>query len=491
MPHRTRMQVFRQHRYSSIAWFALTAAVLALVVGAYTVHGVHAVRQRMEQSLLREGLSIISTFEAFVRAGLKGRGMWDTAQMHELVRDTCYRADLSLFAFIDPQLNIYQVTPTGETARIDTSVTNLMNYLAANQFANGYLRGARGRRLYYVARPLLLDEADRIGRRTFRFYQVLLSRRGQGGVMRRVRPPDGRALRLPVALIGMSADDVDALVRRSIYSSLAMGASIFLLAVTVLYVLAVVQQSRSVRLALAEAQADNERLLRGLRRTDRLAVVGRVMATIAHEIRNPLSSIRGFAQLFKARIAPTDQMMAHYADLVVMEVDRLNTVITRMLDFSKPVEPQFQYCALAHIVNHTLELIRGEAAAHRVSIVSHVSESLPLLKLDRNLITQALLNLIINALDAMPGGGELTIQAGVSPRNTVHLEVRDTGKGIEKEKLKGIFEPFYTTKPSGTGLGLAVVDNIISEHNAAIWVESDVGRGSAFHIEFPLTESDQ
>jgi two-component system sensor histidine kinase HydH len=196
--------------------------------------------------------------------------------------------------------------------------------------------------------------------------------------------------------------------------------------------------------------------------------------------------VRGFTQLFRKKLeGQGDAKLCEFADLVIREVDRLNTVIGNMLNFSKPVEPQFEPQMLDQLVNNVFRLIRSDAMSRHVTLISHVPAALPRIHVDTTLFTQALLNLVINALDAMPQGGELTVEAHEGPAGNVHIAVRDTGKGIPREHLEQIFDPFFTTKPTGTGLGLATVENIVAEHSGSVSVESDVGRGSVFHIELP------
>jgi signal transduction histidine kinase len=296
---------------------------------------------------------------------------------------------------------------------------------------------------------------------------------------------------MPLAIVGLPTTDVQTITRQAVLHVLSLGLILFFLSSSLVYISISVQQHRSTALALAQARADNQRLLQGLRRSDRLATLGRMAATMAHELRNPLSSIRGFTQLFrKHAVLGNDTNLCQYADLVISEVDRLNSVITSMLEFSRPVEAHTELCDIRLIIESAFRLVRADATHRNIALVSHIAANVPRIPLDRNLMTQALLNLLINAIDAMPNGGSLAVEVSVAARGIVRLTVRDTGKGIPKEHLAQIFEPFFTTKPKGTGLGLATVDNIIAEHNATIRVESDVNKGTAFHIELPFAHNE-
>jgi len=466
--------------------FALTMTAFIGVIVVYSVTDYRRMRARVEESLVREGLSIIAAFEASVRTGLSGRSQ--AARLRALVRDTCNRADLEFFSFVDPSYTVYSVTGARAYSYYNPAASNLYALLERKPYDWGYVRGAQGDAVLAVVKPLLLESSDKIGLKTFRFYQVFLQRSGQRSLVRDIYPQRGEVRAFPLAAVGLPTYDLRALTRQAVMQSLVLGSILLVLSATLVYVTVIVQQHRIVRTTVTELRADNEKLLESLKRTDRLAVLGRMAATMAHELRNPLSSIRGFTQLFRKKAAAAhDTSMCQYADLVISEVDRLNTVITSMLDFSRPVEAQIERCALQPLIENTLRLIKSDAQSRHVTTTAAIAPNLPLLMIDRNLITQALLNLCINALDAMPDGGDLTITAVVERGAWVRISVRDTGKGIPKQLRSQIFEPFFTTKSNGTGLGLASVDNIIAEHGGSIRVDSEMGRGTVFHIELPLT----
>ncbi|MCX7003251.1 MAG: ATP-binding protein [bacterium] len=468
--------------------FALIVATLTAVIAVYSFTYYWRMRQRLEQSLVREGLTLISAFEASVRAGLSGPSVWKTHKLHELIRDTRERADLDFFAFVDPSLTVYFADQRGEYSYSRGALTGLYGRLANQPYDWGYVTQPGAGRCLVVIKPLLLDNSNRIGKRTFRFYQVFLRRNGQPRALDIMTPGIHSVAAMPLAIVGLPTSDVVAITRQAIMHVLSLGLILFFLSSSLVYISISMQQHRSTALALAQARADNQRLLQGLRRSDRLAALGRMAATMAHELRNPLSSIRGFTQLFRKHAAlAKDATLCQYADLVISEVDRLNSVITSMLEFSRPVEAHTQASDIRPVIENACRLVRADATHRNIALVTHIPPDVPRIPLDRNLMTQALLNLLINAIDAMPNGGSMYVDVLVASPDTLRLTVRDTGKGIPKELLAQIFEPFFTTKPKGTGLGLATVDNIIAEHNATIHVESELHKGTAFHIELPLS----
>jgi two-component system sensor histidine kinase HydH len=220
-----------------------------------------------------------------------------------------------------------------------------------------------------------------------------------------------------------------------------------------------------------------------VRRSERLAALGRLVAGMAHEIRNPLNSIRGFSQHLKSRFT-RDTSEGKAVDIIVREVDRLNRVITELLDFSRPREPKMEKLDLNNVVKSTIVLVEREAASQGITLVTEIAETRVPVMGDNDSLKQLLLNLILNGFQAMPDGGILTIRTGFSGRRSF-MSVVDTGPGIEEGDHEKIFEPFFTTRESGTGLGLAIVHRIMLDHGGEIRLESTLGKGAVFTARFP------
>ena len=219
-----------------------------------------------------------------------------------------------------------------------------------------------------------------------------------------------------------------------------------------------------------------------VRRSERLASLGRLVAGMAHEIRNPLNSISGYSQHLKGKFG-TDTSEGRALDVIVKEVERLNRVITNLLDFSRPKEPELEPLDLNTVINSTLALIERESASQGVTIVEELTEGPIVVMGHADTLKQLLLNLFLNALQAMPDGGVLSIQTGVYGTRPF-LKVSDTGPGIPEDLQESIFEPFYTTRETGTGLGLAVAHRIVLDHDAEMRVESSPGAGATFTVRF-------
>ena len=224
-------------------------------------------------------------------------------------------------------------------------------------------------------------------------------------------------------------------------------------------------------------------------RSQRLASVGRLAAGVAHEIRNPLSSIKGFATYFKERYPdkPDDQRTAN---IMIQEVDRLNRVVGQLLEFARPISIKPRRISLQTLLKDSVKLIEDRAAAKNLSVHTQFAAAVDEGWGDPDRINQILLNLYLNAIDAMESGGELNV--GLSSDGDGRqfiITVSDTGCGISPENLSQIFDPYYTTKSSGTGLGLAITHNIIEAMGGKIMVKSDTGKGTTFRVTIPYSKN--
>ncbi|MGP8153488.1 MAG: ATP-binding protein [Smithella sp.] len=217
--------------------------------------------------------------------------------------------------------------------------------------------------------------------------------------------------------------------------------------------------------------------------------IGSLAAGVAHEIRNPLSSIKGFAVYFKERLSGNkdDQQTA---DIMIQEVERLNRVISQLIEFARPLELKKEKVQFAELVQHAVKLIAADAQKNKISIEIEAAAEIPLLEVDSDKIKQVLLNIFLNSLAALQDGGKLKIKIS-SRMNNLEVIISDNGSGIEKMSLPRIYDPYFTSKPAGTGLGLAVVQKMMEAHGGHIYVESEQGKGTEVFLIFPLSTNNQ
>ncbi len=226
------------------------------------------------------------------------------------------------------------------------------------------------------------------------------------------------------------------------------------------------------------------RLQEAVRRQEKLAAVGGLAAGVAHEIRNPLSSIKGMATYFGQQFEQGSEAR-EAADVMIQEVDRLNRAITELLEFARPSDLKLQSTPLAPLLTRSIQLIQQDAANLEVQVDLEVAENLCPLRIDPDRIIQCLLNLYLNALQAMEAGGRLAVACHPTENGQVAIAVSDTGPGISADRLNQIFDPYFTTKQKGTGLGLAIVYKIVEAHQGRLEVESTPDRGTTFRLLLP------
>ncbi len=223
---------------------------------------------------------------------------------------------------------------------------------------------------------------------------------------------------------------------------------------------------------------------------EKLATIGEVTAIVAHEIRNPLSTIGGFARSIN-RSPDEGTRSRRNSQIIIDEVERLEEILQHLLDFTKPPSSELVLNRLEALIDYALQMTENLAKDAGVTVRVSIEEDLPEVFLDHKQCQQVIVNLMRNALEAMPEGGLLTIGA-CRTDGRVKLYISDTGKGISQEHIDEIFDTFYTTKPSGTGLGLALTQKIVQQHGAEMKVTTKEGEGSTFAIEFPIpSEQDQ
>lgn len=228
-----------------------------------------------------------------------------------------------------------------------------------------------------------------------------------------------------------------------------------------------------------------------VRRSEKLAAIGELAASVAHEIRNPLSSIKGFAQYLRHALKDKPREK-EYTETMVSEVDRINAVVTDLLTFARPMEAELAPTDVTELVEHTIRLVQADAQSRNVSIQMNIS-NLSKIPLDAHQMTQAILNLLLNALQAIKNSGRIEVGAELNPSDSIlKIWVEDEGPGIKTDQKEKIFDPFFTTREKGTGLGLAIVHKIVENHSGEINLESPpVGKnqGTRITLTIPVQSS--
>ena len=224
-----------------------------------------------------------------------------------------------------------------------------------------------------------------------------------------------------------------------------------------------------------------------LQEREKLAAIGQLAAGIAHEVRNPLTTIKGFVQLlYKYNLMKDVTLQKSYLAMIDKEIDRVNDLLKDFLQFAKPIKPKLAMYNINNTVADIGALIEANCAGHCIRMEINLAADMPNILCDYDQIKQVIMNIALNAIDAMQNSENKVFGLTTSfDHNNIYIEISDTGTGMTEEQIRRIFDPFYTTKESGTGLGLSVCYSIIENHQGKIEVESKLNQGTVFTIIMP------
>ncbi len=239
---------------------------------------------------------------------------------------------------------------------------------------------------------------------------------------------------------------------------------------------ALVELERRQRARLKEAQEE-------LIQSNKFKVLGELASGMAHEIRNPLGSIQGALEIIKEDYKQGDKKF-EFLNILFKEIRRLNRVVTDFLSYARPSQPALIGCDVNQLIQESLSIIKPEADKKRIALNANLNPQLPQIQADPSQIKQALLNLLLNSLQALENSGQIWVTSEAKD-GWISMEIRDSGPGISPENLAKVFIPFFTTKKEGVGLGLGIVERIIQNHKGRISVESQIGQGTVFAIRLP------
>ena len=248
-------------------------------------------------------------------------------------------------------------------------------------------------------------------------------------------------------------------------------------------------EARRAQLAVQELATANERLREAeasVRRSERLAALGQLSAGLAHELRNPLSTIRTSAELLVKRLEGAGPVAQELAGYIASEVDRTNLLVTRFLEFARPLQLRLARVDVHALLDEAIQNFQRQDPSRSISIHRAYDPSVPAVEGDATLLERVFFNLIQNAADASPAEGVVTVKTRALDA-AIEVAVIDRGSGIRPEHREQIFNPFFTTKPSGVGLGLPIAAKIVDEHGGRLEVQSESGQGAVFVVQLPLS----
>ncbi|MCK4654315.1 MAG: GHKL domain-containing protein, partial [Candidatus Cloacimonetes bacterium] len=234
--------------------------------------------------------------------------------------------------------------------------------------------------------------------------------------------------------------------------------------------------------------SERKQLQSQLIRSERLAGVGELAAGIAHEIRNPLGNISSSAQICLDKYKPGKEIK-RFLEIIQEDSGKANAIIKGLLDFANPREVNFKPGSICNVIKNVITSINARCLEHKIKLVNDCKKQSPDILLDTKWLEQAFLNLFLNAINAMPNGGKLTVSVE-DDKKSKHLiiTVEDTGTGISKTNLSKIFDPFFSTREDGVGLGLSLCHRIIEDHKGKIEIESQINKGTKVFVTLPIIE---
>jgi len=259
-----------------------------------------------------------------------------------------------------------------------------------------------------------------------------------------------------------------------------------------LELLSTVANQAATAIENAKLYEEMREMEKSLHRADKLTALGTLASSIAHEIRNPLVSIKTFTQLAPRKFNSRD-FLDKFQTIVPEELERMETILNQLLSFGRSSQPEFHPINVEEVIDSILSLMNTELAQSNIEVIKLYGNDIPQIVADGEQLKQVFMNIVLNAIQAMPEGGDLKIITGLQQEFVdsdtsvfVAIKFEDTGCGIPQENLNDLFNPFFTTKNGGSGLGLSISHRIIKEHNGHIDVESTAGKGTTFTVKLPL-----
>ncbi len=433
-----------------------TVVLLVLLFSAMIVRDYGRETATARQNIEEKGSVLIRALESGTRVGMGMR--MHHAQLQALLEEMAWQPGVLWFAVTDEN---GKIIAHSDPQQVDTAL-----YSPAQMRELKVGEQERWRRL---AEPQPALEI-------YRQFRPLNPARGHHmGMMKHCNSALAQPNVPQVIFIAFDSRELDAAQARGLRNMMIMlGAAALVIVATILAQFWFRRYRRS-RQQLQEAMARKEKLM----------ALGHLAAGVAHEIRNPLSSIKGLAKYFAERTPPGGEAQ-ELALVMAKEADRLNRVVSELLELVRPAHLNYQSVDINALIHHSLQLVSQDAQSRGIELQFTPRPELTTIKADPDRLNQVLLNLYLNAMQAIGRDGVIHVSASEADRQRVKIVVKDSGKGMSDEELQAIFTPYFTTKADGTGLGLAVVQNIIEQHGGTIRAESQPGAGAIFTLWLPV-----
>ncbi len=483
----------RDFFYNLSPWILAAACVLLLfVLTLFTVNNYQREKKLMVEALIQKGGTIIRFINSSSRESMRAnfRGSQTQLPWEDHVKMAMEQAveqpGVDYVVLVD--LHDRVIAGAGEGGFEENLTASTRSFLSslkvddARVFISRDIKGHKGRKRYFqVAAPFKpIGGPGRfpgiVGRSGMN--QRMMHNRGHQSMFEGVKRELDRLGRMqPILIVQLNSEQFSYPIRRQILQMVILLLVFGLVAVGGLLSLLTLRGLKGSRLRLGKVEKE-------LQRSERLAALGKMAAGVAHELRNPLSSIKGLALLLKSKSSDKGSSV-ETADILVQEVERLNRSIEELLDYAKPAKLNKMRLNVNVVVEKTIQLITMDMQAQGISLDSHLAEGLPEIMADEDKLNQVFLNLFLNGIQAMANGGILTVSS-MRRGDTIAVVIEDTGLGVSESNLTRVFDPYFTTKNDGTGLGLAMSSKIVEEHEGKIMLTSEPGKGTRVEVILPV-----
>ncbi len=490
--HISPLSVFRLSRSGFSPWMlAGVACILLVAMMGLSERSNERERAFMVRNLTDRAEALIWALEAGTRTGMRHAGL--VLGLGPLLTETARQPGIVYMAVADTEGRVLALSGTARDDREESAMLPLMTgedldlplFSQVTDKPSWRMRrhvdGTTVFEVYRTFAPLRRP----YGRHGMGMHGMEMAQPGMSGMpgsVGGVAPTGATRPVVGVALVAFDAHPYQDALKRDVRNNLLWAALAAVLALAGVVSLSWVQHYRRWRRML---RTEVTRLRAEVARNERLAALGHLAAGVAHEIRNPLSTIKGVA-LYIAQRVPAGGREEIAAKRMIDEVDRLDRVVSSLLDFAKPDDFTTAPACVGEIIDRALRLAEADVQAKNIIVLCDVPENFPQVCVNGERLTQALLNLVLNAVQAMGQGGTLRVCVRLAAEGMFSLEVSDNGPGIAPEARAAIFTPYFTTKPSGMGLGLAIVHRIAEGHGGSVRADNAPSGGAVFTLTLPV-----
>lgn len=483
----------RNFFYSLSPWILAAACVLLLfVLILFTVNNYQREKKLVVEALTEKGVTIIRFINSSSREAMRKNFResqrllpWES-HVQKAIEQAVEQPGVDYVALVDISGNIIagagdKVVGEKIDATTTTFLTSLMNSQNHLLVSGNSIDEKSGERFFQVAaafKPLgPSGHFSGMGNR-FGGNSRMMRRPGHHPMLEHLKMEIDRLGELqPILIVQLDVRHIGTPVRNQVTQMIILLVVFLLVAVGSFLSLLTLRGLKGSRVRLGKVEKE-------LQRSERLAALGKMAAGVAHELRNPLSSIKGLALLLRAKFNVNSEGI-ETADILVQEVERLNRSIGELLDYAKPAKLNKISVNLNSIIEKTLLLIGVDLESIGISLDLKLAEELPAAKVDEDKMKQVFLNLFLNSMQAMESGGVLAVRSQYKGGNIIAV-FEDTGTGIPEENLQRVFDPYFTTKNDGTGLGLAMSAKIVEEHEGNITITSRIKEGTRVEVVLPV-----